>query len=121
MMATLSEITGVKAWDNDGISLLPTLMGNDKKQKKHDYLYFEFPEKGGQVAVRMGDWKGVKSNMKKDKNAPWEIYNLKTDEKETTDVAAQQPELAKKFEEISEKRTSVIAYKRLGIYKSEVF
>lgn len=103
MMATLSEITGVKAWDNDGISLLPTLMGNDNKQKKHDYLYFEFPEKGGQVAVRMGDWKGVKSNMKKNKNAPWEIYNLHTDEKETTDVAVQHPELAKKFEEILKK------------------
>ncbi|MFV8345859.1 arylsulfatase [Flavobacterium sp. ZB4P13] len=103
IMATLSEITGVKAWDNDGISLLPTLIGNDNKQKKHDYLYFEFPEKGGQVAIRIGDWKGVKSNMKKNRNAPWEIYNLLTDEKETTDVATQHPELAKKFEEIVKK------------------
>jgi arylsulfatase A len=103
LMATLSEITGVKAWKNDGISFLPTLLGNDTKQKKHDYLYFEFPEKGGQVAVRMGDWKGVKSNMKKNKNAPWEIYNLLTDEKETTDIAAHHPELAKKFEEIVKK------------------
>ena len=75
----------------------------DLLQKKHDYLYFEFPEKGGQVAIRIGDWKGVKSNMKKNKNAPWEIYNLLTDEKETTDVAAQHPELAKRFEEIMKK------------------
>jgi arylsulfatase A len=103
LMATLSEITGVKAWDNDGISFLPTLLGNDNKQKKHEYLYFEFPEKGGQVAVRFGDWKGVKSNMKKNKNASWEIYNLKTDEKETTDVASENPELAKKFEAILKK------------------
>lgn len=102
-MATLSEITGVKALENDGISFLPTLLGNDNKQKKHDYLYFEFPEKGGQVAIRMGNWKGVKSNMKKNKNAPWEIYNLKTDEKETTDVASQNQELAIKFEEIIKK------------------
>jgi arylsulfatase A len=103
LMATLSEITGVKAWDNDGVSFLPTLLGNGSKQKKHDYLYFEFPEKGGQVAVRIGDWKGVKSNMKKNKNAPWEIYNLKMDEKETTNVASQYPELVKKFEEILKK------------------
>lgn len=103
MMATLSELTGVKAWDNDGISFLPTLLGNDKKQKNHEYLYFEFPEKGGQVAVRMGDWKGVKSNMKKNRNAPWEIYNLKTDEKEMTDLAIQHPELVMKFEEILKK------------------
>lgn len=103
LMATLSEITGVKAWDNDGVSFLPTLIGNDNKQKKHEYLYFEFPEKGGQVAVRLGNWKGVKSNMKKNKKAPWEIYNLLTDEKETLDVASQHPELAKKFEEILKK------------------
>jgi arylsulfatase A len=103
LMATLSEMTGVKAWDNDGISFLPTLLGNDNKQKKHEYLYFEFPEKGGQVAVRLGNWKGVKSNMKKNKNASWEIYNLLTDEKETTDVASQHPELAKRFEEIMKK------------------
>lgn len=103
LMATLSEMTGVKAWDNDGISFLPTLLGKDNKQKKHEYLYFEFPEKGGQVAVRLGNWKGVKSNMKKNKNAPWEIYNLLTDEKETTDVASQHPELAKRFEEILKK------------------
>jgi arylsulfatase A-like enzyme len=103
LMATLSEITGVKAWDNDGISFFSTLLGKETKQKKHDYLYFEFPEKGGQVAVRMGDWKGVKSNMRKNKQAPWEIYNLLTDEKETTDVAGQHPDLAEKFEAILKK------------------
>lgn len=103
MMATLSEITGVKAWPNDGISFLPTLMGKDKNQIKHDYLYFEFPEKSGQVAIRMGNWKGVKSNMKKNKNAPWEIYDLGTDVNETTDVASGHPELAKQFDEILKK------------------
>lgn len=103
LMETLSEITGVKAWNNNGVSFLPTLLGNEAKQKKHDYLYFEFPEKGGQVAVRMGDWKGVKSNIKKNRNAPWEIYNIRTDEKESTDVGPQYPELAKQFEEIVKK------------------
>lgn len=100
LMATLSDVTGVKAWHNDGISFLPTLLGKDKQQKKHEYLYFEFPEKGGQAAIRMGNWKGVKSNMKKDKNSQWEIYDLSTDEKETTDVSAQHPDLIEKFEKI---------------------
>ncbi|MFV8327536.1 arylsulfatase [Flavobacterium sp. ZS1P14] len=103
MMATLAEMTEVKAWDTDGISFLPTLLGKDNKQQQHDYLYFEFPEKGGQVAVRMGDWKGVKSTMKKNKKAAWEIYNLLMDEKETTDIAGQHLELAKKFEAIVKK------------------
>ena len=72
-------------------------------KKKRPYIYFEFPEKSGQVAIRMGDWKGVKSNMKKNKNAPWEIYNLKTDVNETTDVAGQHPELSAQFEDILKK------------------
>ena len=100
LMATLAEITGVKVLPNDGISFLPTLLGNEKKQKKHDFLYFEFPEKTGQVAIRIGDWKGVKTNMKKDKNAPWEIYNLALDVNETTDLAKSQPELVKQMEVI---------------------
>lgn len=100
MMATLAELTGVTAPPNDGISFLPTLLGKTGQQKQHPFVYFEFPERSGQVAVRMGNWKGVKSNMKSDKNAPWEIYNLKEDIGETKDIAAQHPELAKQFEEI---------------------
>ena len=33
MMATLAELIGAKAPPNDGISFLPTLLGNDKQQK----------------------------------------------------------------------------------------
>lgn len=101
--ATMADLNGQKKTDTDGISFLPEITGKAKNQKKHEYLYFEFSEKTGQVAVRLGDWKGIKSNMKKNKNAPWEIYNLKADEKETVDLAAQHPELIKKFEEIVKK------------------
>ena len=103
MMATLAELIGVKAPPNDGISFLPTLLGNNKQQKKHPYLYFEFPGKSGQVAIRMGKWKGVKSNMKKDKNAPWEIFDLENDAKESTDIANKHPDLVKEFEAILKK------------------
>ena len=103
LMATLADLLKLKIPKNDGISYLPTLLGQPQQQQKHNYLYFEFPEKGGQIAIRMGDWKGVKSNIKKNKNAPWEIYNLKTDVNETTDVAAQNIALAKQFEAILQK------------------
>jgi len=85
---------------------LPELLG--KKQNEHKFLYFEFPEKSGQIAIRMGDWKAVKSNLKKNPKAPWELYNLKTDINETTDVASTNPELLKKFDQIlkREHRTS---------------
>lgn len=103
LMGTLAEITGSTPPKNDGISFLPTLLGNIQQQKQHPYLYFEFPEKGGQVAVRMGNFKGVKSNMKKDKDAKWEIYDLKNDEKETTDISSQHPELVKQLDAIVKK------------------
>ena len=102
LMETLAELTGTKAPANDGVSYLPTLLGNNK-QKQREYIYFEFPEKDGQVAVRMGNWKGVKSNMKKDSNATWEIYNLSTDANESSNVAVQHPDLAEKFESILKK------------------
>lgn len=101
--ATMADLNGQKKRDTNGISFLPEITGTSKNQKKHEYLYFEFSEKTGQVAVRLGDWKGVKSNMKKNKNAAWEIYNLKTDEKESIDIASQHPELVKKLEEIVKK------------------
>ena len=41
--------------------------------------------------------------MKKNKNAPWEIYNILTDEKETIEIASQHSELVQKFEEILKK------------------
>lgn len=103
LMATLAELTGAEAPPNDGISFLPTLLGNNARQQRHEYLYFEFPERGGQLAVRLGEWKGVKRDMKKNRNASWEIYNLRTDRAETTDLAAEHPALVKQFDEIVKK------------------
>ncbi|WP_439555398.1 hypothetical protein [Dyadobacter sp.] len=114
-MATLAELTGQQVAATDGISFLPTLLG--KKQPKHDYLYFEYPEKGGQLAIRMGEWKGVKTNLKKSPKKPWQLYNLKTDRNETTDVAAQNPGLLKKFDVIVKKEhqePTVEAWQFLG-------
>ncbi len=61
IMATLAELTGASLLQTDGISFLPQLFGHHTMQQKHPCLYFEYPEKGGQVAVRMGDWKGIKT------------------------------------------------------------
>jgi arylsulfatase A-like enzyme len=100
LMATLAELTGVRIPPNDGISFLPSLLGKALNQKRHDYLYFEFPEKSGQVAIRMGKWKGVKSNMKKDRHSPWELFDLEKDRNETSDIAPEHTDLIKQFDEI---------------------
>jgi arylsulfatase A-like enzyme len=66
-------------------------------------LYFEYPEKGGQVAIRTGNWKGIRVNVRKNPLAPWEIYNLEADPSESRDVAGEHPELAEQFNIIQQK------------------
>ncbi|NOR76007.1 MAG: sulfatase-like hydrolase/transferase [Draconibacterium sp.] len=89
---TVTEIAEIATPENiDGISFLPTLLG--KKQKQHDYLYWEFHEKGGRKALRKGDWKLVNYNIKNPKKTTVELYNLSTDIGEENNVAANHPEL----------------------------
>ncbi|QKZ14686.1 arylsulfatase [Spirosoma sp. KUDC1026] len=101
LMATLAELIGYTAsLATDGLSFLPTLLGQTAKQKQHSYIYWEFPEKGGQIAVRMGNWKAVKTDLRKNKQAPWQLYDLSRDVAEKTDVARQHPELTQQFDAI---------------------
>lgn len=99
IMPTLAEIAGAEVPDNiDGLSFLPELLG--KKQKQHDYLYWEFHEQGGKIAVRMGNWKAVKKDINKTPQGATELYDLSTDIGETNDIADKQPEIVKKVEQI---------------------
>ncbi|ANW95449.1 arylsulfatase [Wenyingzhuangia fucanilytica] len=110
---TFSEIVGVKTPNNiDGISFLPELTGNEKNQKNHEYLYWEFHERGGRQAVRMGNWKAVKYNVLKKPNAKIELYDLSNDVGEKNNVASQHPEIVSKMETIlKEARTDSNVFK----------
>lgn len=103
MMATFAAIAGIKAPSNDGISLLPAMTGKEKEQQQRKYIYFEYPEKGGQLAIRMGKWKGVKTGLKADRMKKWELYDLSADQKEEKDIAAQYPAILKEFDAIVKK------------------
>jgi Arylsulfatase A and related enzymes len=104
LMPTFCEVAGVKNYEKkyrnkekeadyfDGISFAPTLLGK-KKQKKHDFLYWEFNETN-QIAVRMDDWKLLVK-----KGQPF-LYNLKTDIHEDKDVALQHPEVVEKLKSV---------------------
>ncbi len=97
MMPTFCALAGVKVpVDTDGISIVPTLKGDSKNQPKHDYLYWEFYERGGKRAVRFGDWKAVQLNLNKDLNSKIQLYHLPSDIAEANDVADQHPELITK-------------------------
>jgi len=92
-LPTMSALTGEPIQGStDGISMLPTLVGETENQKEHKYLYWELYEKnGGNCAVRMGKWKGLINNMRSGMNI--ELYDLEADEGEQTNVAEQYPEV----------------------------
>lgn len=111
VMATLCDIAGTApARDTDGISFLPTLLGKDKAQRQHDFLYFEYPEKGGQVAVRTGKWKGVKTDLRAHPSKAWELYNLEEDPFETTNVANEHADVLSQMDEIAKREHAPSTY-----------
>ena len=89
VMPTLAEIAGAAPRaDTDGISIVPTLLGEKqagRKQDQHDYLYWEDSKS---VAVRMNKWKAIRPA----KAGAFELYDLSKDIEELDDVAAQHSE-----------------------------
>ena len=93
LLPTFAELAGAKPLSGlDGQSIVPVLQG--KPLPPHDFLYWEFHERGFQQAVRMGKWKAVR--LAKDK--PLELYDLAADPTEFTNVADKQPDVVAKIE-----------------------
>lgn len=99
LLPTLCELAGVEVPSGiDGISYLPELRGG-AGQEKHPYLYWEFPESGGQQSIRMGPWKAIRTDIRGG-NLSLELYNLDEDIREEHNVAADHPDLISQFESI---------------------
>ena len=94
-MPTAAELANAKTPPaRDGLSVLPTLL--DRPQiEQHRFLYWEFHEGGSKQAVRMGDWKAVRLSP----DQPIQLYDLRRDPGEKTDVAREHPRV---LEEITE-------------------
>ena len=101
---TILELAGIekpKEWNGEpipaapGKSLVPALLKDVEIPRDSLWWLHE-----GHRALRSGDWKLVALNGK-----PWEIYDLKTDRAEQHDLAASQPEQAKKLEQLWQQQT----------------
>ncbi len=102
LFPTCCELVGQPIPENlDGISYLPTLWPDkpgQHAQDKHECLYWEIHENNKRAqAVRMGNWKGVRTNVKNNMDGYIQLYNLETDVSETTDVSLQYPEITEKI------------------------
>jgi len=93
-LPTCCELTGKDPpQDIDGISMLPTLLGRDQEQKKHEYMYWELR---GQQAIRMGKWKALR--LKPGRKI--ELYDLDSDIAESNDLADGHPEIVAEMAKI---------------------
>jgi arylsulfatase A-like enzyme len=95
ILPTLCEAVGIHPSKKiDGISFLPAL--KQHKQPPHPFFYWEINESQGPVqAIRIGDWKGIKFFEK-----PFELYNVKTDSAEATNVAKKYPKIVKNIQRL---------------------
>lgn len=102
VLPTITDLTDASTPENiDGISFLPELLG-EGNQKKHDYLYWEFHEKNGRLAIRQGDWKLVRYDVFTPEKTTTELYNLLNDPGEENNVAEANPEITSKLLQLLE-------------------
>jgi arylsulfatase A-like enzyme len=81
---------------NDGLSIVPTLLGDEASQPEHDFLYWEFFGADGleQSAV-IGPYRAWRGNAE----MPIEVHDVTTDGMETRDLAAERPEIVEQARE----------------------
>lgn len=93
ILPTLAELAGAGKelpTGIDGLSIVPTLLGQPAEQKQHESLYWAFYERGGGQAARMGKWKAVQQPY----HSPVRLYDLSQDIGEERDLAAEHPQVA---------------------------
>lgn len=99
LLPTFLELAAApSAEDIDGVSLASVLRGGPAPDR--DTLYWEFPGYGGQQAVRWKNWKAIRQNLHKSPT-PWMLFDLASDPNETTDVAADNPEVLQSVREVA--------------------
>lgn len=100
IMPTFAHMLNTKLEsETDGISFLPTLL-NTGNQQNHDYLYWEFHEKGGRQAIRKDNWKLVKYEVKK--TPKYFLFDLSLDPSETKNLSEEEPEKLYELKQILE-------------------
>ncbi len=103
LLPTFAEIAG-DSLDvyTDGISFVNEL--KQKRQRPHEFLYWEFHEDGGRQAVRMDQWKIVRLNVTENQYAPIALYDLRKDPGETRDLSRKYPNIVTRMRAVMEQQ-----------------
>ena len=110
LFPTFLDLAGLKPQPDahrDGLSMLPVL---DGKQAEARTLYWHFPHRRDpSSAVIDGQWKLLRHIA----TGQTELFNLRTDQGERTDLAAKEPEQAKRLTALLEKHFKDTASQRM--------
>ncbi|MBI5802241.1 MAG: arylsulfatase [Verrucomicrobia bacterium] len=96
-LPTAAELAGGRlpaGFKPDGLSIVSFLKGGAAPAR--DYFYWELHEGASLQAVRFGDWKAVRNGP----GAKTELYDLKADVGEKTNLATDKPDVLAKAEAI---------------------
>lgn len=97
---TLCDAAGITPPDAlDGQSIWPALTGEAPPETRKPMLWV-YPEYGGQVAIRLDDFKLVRQNLRRPRPGAWQVYDLKTDPGESVDLAAEHAPLIARAEQL---------------------
>jgi arylsulfatase A len=103
---TLCEATGFDTPPGlDGESLWPVLTGGEAPKSRKPMVWV-FPESGGQVAVRLGNYKVVCQGLKTRRPGDWEVYGLAADPGETKDLSAERSDIIDQAREVLRREVS---------------
>jgi uncharacterized sulfatase len=95
LLGTAADLAGVDTPNGlDSVSFMPELLGQTENQREHQYLYWEFYERGSAQAVRMGRWKAVRRPMI---TGSIELFDLESDLSEENDLASDHPDMVAKM------------------------
>jgi len=101
VLPSLAELVGAKMPTDriiDGKNSLDALLGKPKAKSPHPVLFYEVD------AIRRGNWKLVRGDKGK-----FELYNLKNDLGETTNLIEKRPKLAKELKAILDAHAEELA------------
>lgn len=89
----------------DGENLWPAITGTATTADRKPMVWV-YPEYGGQVAVRLGDFKILRRDLATKKPGPWEVYDITSDISEKTNLAASRRDLIEKAATILREQTA---------------
>lgn len=100
-LPTVCDLIGAQTPEGiDGISFLPVLEERESMQRKHDYLYYEFYEQGGKQTIIKDGWKLIRLHMDTPDKLVEELYFIKEDIGEASDLMRSHPEKAEELRKL---------------------